>query len=98
MPHPGGCYVLVYEQPQFMGAREYINGPGKFATLADLPFRANWRRRIRSAQAGPAASVTLWGDESFRGASRRLVADARHAALDALSGQVESLEIECQLR
>ena len=67
MPHPGGCYVLVYEQARFMGAREYINGPGKYATLADLPFRANWRRRIRSAQVGPAASVTLWEDEQLSG-------------------------------
>lgn len=95
MPHPGGCYVLVYEQPQFMGAREYINGPGRYATLADLPFRVDWRRRIRSAHVGPAASVTLWDNERFQGAARRLVAEARHPVLDELSGRVASLEIEC---
>ena len=36
MPDPGGCYVLVYEEPNFMGPREFINGPGKYATLGEL--------------------------------------------------------------
>ena len=95
MPHPDGCYVIVYEQPEFMGAGEYINGPSKYATLADLPFRANWRRRIRSAHVGPTASVILWDNEQFQGVSRRLLAQAKHAVLDELSGRVESLVVDC---
>jgi hypothetical protein len=38
MPDPGGCYVVVYEQAGFTGAREYINGPRRYATPDDLPF------------------------------------------------------------
>ena len=96
MPDPGGCYVLVYEQPQFMGAREFINGPVKYATLKDLPFRANWRRRIRSVQVGPTASVTIWEGERSQGASQTLSSDSRHSELSApLSGRVQSLEIRC---
>jgi hypothetical protein len=96
MPNPGGCYVLVYEQPELMGPREFLNGPSRHATLRDLPFRANWRRRIRSAHVGPAASVTLWAREGFRGPSQTLPADTRQAALiDALSGRVESLQVAC---
>ena len=71
MPDPGGCYMLVYEEPTFMGAWEFINGPVKYTTLEELPFRANWRRRIRSVQVGPAASVTIWEGDAFRGHRKR---------------------------
>ena len=81
MPDPGGCYVIVYEQPQFGGAREFINGPVKYATLKNLPFRANWRRRIRSVQVGPTASVTIWEGEGSKGASQTLSSDSRHPEL-----------------
>ena len=67
----------------------------RIATLADLPFRANWRRRIRSAHVGPTASVILWDNEQFQGVSRRLLAQAKHAVLDELSGRVESLVVDC---
>ena len=68
----------------------------KYASLEDLPFRANWRRRIRSVQVGPAASVTMWADEGWRGASETLSAGSREPVLSkALSGRVQSLEIGC---
>jgi hypothetical protein len=96
MPDPGGCYVVVYEQPDFTGAREYINGPRSYATLGDLPFRSNWRRRIRSVHVGPTASVTMWGSEGFQGMPRRFPANAKQTTLEALSGRVESLDVECE--
>ena len=98
MPDPGGCYVVVYERSEFMGPREYINGPRQYATLRDLPFRANWRRRIRSVQVGPMASVTMWGRERFEGVARRFPSNTRQTTLDALSGQVESLDVQCERR
>ena len=95
-PDASGCYALVFEQPQFSGEREYLNGPRTYTTLMDLPFRANWHRRIRSVQAGPRASITLWSDEGFRGQSQRLSPNTSQPALDQrLSGRVESLEIAC---
>ena len=95
-PDPSGCYALVFDQPQFAGDREYINGPRKYTTLTDLPFRANWHRRIRSVQAGPRASVIMWTNEGLRGQSQRVAPNASQAVLDQpLSGRVESLEVEC---
>ena len=96
MPDPGGCYVVVYEQPEFMGTREYINGPRQYATLRDLPFRANWRRRIRSVHVGPTASLTMWGREGFEGVPRRLPSSSKQTTLDALNGQVESIDVQCE--
>jgi hypothetical protein len=96
MPDPGGCYVLVYERPEFLGAHEFLNGPRKYSTLSYLPFGANWRQRIRSAEIGPQASVTMWVDEGFHGASQTFGAGTKHAELsDALSGQVESIDVGC---
>lgn len=96
MPDPGGCYVLVYDRPQFMGAHEFINGPRKYADMSDLPFRANWRRRIRSVEIGPRASVTMWTDAAFAGISQTFGPGTKHPALtDALSGQVGSIEVGC---
>jgi hypothetical protein len=96
MPDPGGCYVLVYDQPEFMGAREFINGPAKYSTLSALPFRINWRHRIRSARVGLAATVTAWVDENFQGASMTLRAESSYPRLsDAFSGQLESLDVAC---
>ena len=96
MPDPGGCYVLVYERPQFLGAHEFLNGPRKYSTLSNLPFGANWRQRIRSAEIGPQASVTMWADGAFQGTSQTFGPGTKHPELsDALSGQVESIDVGC---
>ena len=96
MPDPGGCYVLVYERPQFLGAHEFLNGPRKYSRLSDLPFGANWRRRIRSAEVGPQASVTMWADAGFQGPSQTLGPGTKQGELaDALSGRVESVDVGC---
>jgi hypothetical protein len=96
MRDPGGCYALVYEHERFTGAREFINGPRRYASLGDLPFRANWRRRIRSIYVGPAASVTMWTEKGWEGASQTISADIKEPFLSKpLSGRVQSLEISC---
>ena len=96
MPDPGGCYVLVYEEPNFMGPREFINGPGKHATLENLPFRANWQRRIRSVEVGPTASAAIWEGKGSQGTSQALSPDSRYAELSKpLNGRAQSLEIRC---
>jgi hypothetical protein len=96
MPDPGGCYVVVYDQPEFMGAREFINGPARHATLNVLPFRADWRHRIRSARVGPGATVTAWVDEVFQGAFMTWDPESLYPSLGpAFSGEVESLNVTC---
>jgi hypothetical protein len=96
MPHPGGCYVLVFDHPQLTGAREFINGPEKYYTLRNLPFGDNWRKRIRSVAVGPGATATLWTDEGFEGASIRLRADLKYPTLaPAFDKEIESLVVAC---
>jgi hypothetical protein len=96
-PDPTGCFVQVYEKPEFAGAREFLNGPHKYATLGNLPGGVSWRNRIRSLRVGPAiTTVTLWTDEVFSGSAVRLGPDRPVPRLhDAFAGQVESLEIAC---
>jgi hypothetical protein len=96
MPDPGGCYVLVFDQPKFTGSREFINGPDKYYTLRNLPFGASWRQRIRSAEVGPGATVTVWTDEGFEGASMRLRADLKYPTLTpAFDQEIQSLAVAC---
>lgn len=96
MPDPGGCYVLVYAEPHFVGAREFINGPEKYYTLRNLPFGADWRKRIRSAEVGLGGTVTMWVDEGFEGTSVRLRADTKYPTLPgSFDKEVESLAVAC---
>jgi beta/gamma crystallin len=96
-PDPSGCYVQVYDQAQFMGAREYLNGPAVHRRLTALPFGSNWRNRIRSARVGSRATVTIWANEGLAGTSQRLTSNIEYPNLDGtLTGQVESLEITCE--
>jgi hypothetical protein len=96
-PDPTGCFVQVYEKPEFAGAREFLNGPHKYATLGNLPGNVSWRNRIRSLRVGPAiTTVTLWTDEVFNGSAVRLGPDRAVPRLhEAFAAQVESLEIAC---
>ena len=96
-PDAGGCYLLVFDQPRFMGAREFINGPAMLRSLDALPFDQNWQRRIRSVQVGiGVADGTAWADENFTGASVTLRPDREYATLDTnVSGEIESLLITC---
>ena len=88
--------MLVASEPRLAGEREYINGPAQHRVLTRLPFGQNWRRRIRSASVGARATVTLWADEQFTGASTTLRPDARYDQLPAQFDQaVESLTIRC---
>lgn len=96
-PDPTGCYVQIYSEPDYKGAREFVNGPRKYATLSNMPGRVSWRNRIKSLRVGPAITqVVLWTDEVFTGARWRLEGDRSIPRLNApMSGAVESLEIDC---
>jgi len=96
MPDPAGCFVLVAELPELAGDREYISGPAQHRLLTDLPFRRNWRRRIRSVAVGSRALVTLWTREQLTGQSMMLRSDATYAQLPAMFDRtVQSLDIAC---
>ncbi len=97
-PNPNGCYVMVFEQPEFSGSGDVLNGPGKWASLDGLrqTNHDGWRNRIRSLRTGHIATVTVYTDEGFNGESRRFGPDTSRAQVDAsLSARIESLELTC---
>jgi hypothetical protein len=96
MPSPDGCYLQVWDQPDFTGAFEFINGPRRYEHLRDLPGRFSWKGRIRSLTLGPAASAIAWSNEGFEGEAVLLTNDRRQAGkFSALSVNIESLDVRC---
>jgi hypothetical protein len=97
-PNPNGCYVFVYDRPDWQGAGVVLNGPVRWPSLEVLPAnQENWRNRIRSINVGPAATVTTYTDAAFRGASRQFASNSQHPRLDGeLSARIESLELACR--
>lgn len=63
MPSPDGSFVHVWEAPRLTGTTDFLNGPRDYPMLRDLPGGRLWNNRIRNAETGPAATVTLWTDE-----------------------------------
>jgi hypothetical protein len=96
-PNPNGCYVFIYDRPDWQGAGVVLNGPARWPKLDGLfANQENWRNRIRSVDVGPAATVTVYTDAAFQGASRRLAPNSKHPRLDGeLSARIESLGLAC---
>ena len=100
-PNPNGCYVMVYDQPEFRGAGDVFNGPARWASLEGLlqTNERNWRERIRSLRVGQTATLTVYAAPGFNGDSRQFPSGSEHPRLDpALSARIESLEFICSQR
>jgi hypothetical protein len=97
MPHPDGCFVQVWDQPRFVGASDFINGPRRYATLQDLPGRHNWANRIHSLKLGDSASVTVWSEDHFRGTPVNFTEDSQEPQRSAaVAPKIGSLSISCR--
>ena len=96
-PNPNGCYVFVYDRPDWQGARAVLNGPDKWSSLERVFLNdEDWRNRIRSIDVGPAATVTVYTALRFGGMSRRFGPRSKPARLDGeISARIESLELAC---
>ena len=96
-PNPNGCYVFVYDRPEWRGARAVLNGPDKWSNLERLLLNdQNWRNRIRSIDVGPAATVTVYTDLKFTGSSRRFGPGSKLARLESgINADIESLALAC---
>lgn len=96
LPSPDGCFVQVWEQPLFVGASDYINGPRRYPTLRDMPGRRDWRNRIRSLKVGPSSTVTVFSEENLRGSGLRAIKGTAHAELpNELMADIQSMVVEC---
>jgi hypothetical protein len=94
-PDPSGCYIRVFDAPDYRGADEYINGPVKLERLTVLPGGKSWHRRIRSARLGPASTVTVWTGEKYAG-QRWTMAETAYSNLPGqFDKTISSMEIGC---
>lgn len=97
MPNPSGCYMQVWEFADFTGTSDYINGPREYMSLRQMPNNRTWQNRIISVRIGPAAAVTVFTDENYRGQLLQLPPDSSHRQLpEGIAGQIESLRVACK--
>ena len=96
-PNPTGCYVFVYDRDDWRGERAVLNGPSKWWNVERLRLDdKDWRNRIRSIEVGPTATVTLYTELNYKGASRQFGPASKPARFDGtLSGGVESIDLAC---
>jgi hypothetical protein len=97
-PNPNGCYVYVYENADFSGARHVFNGPARIRSLKRTlsAGELGWDNRIRSLRVGEAAVVTVFTEISFGGRSTRFQAGSAHPQLEpAFAGHIQSAVLEC---
>jgi hypothetical protein len=93
MPSPDECYLQVWDQPNFSGTSDFINGHIQYRQLRALPGRRAWKDRIRSLTLGPSAWGVAWSDEEFDGRSLLLTKD--RGTFASLSMQIRSLDVRC---
>jgi hypothetical protein len=97
MPSPEGCFVQVWDAPDFGGITEYLNGPAVFTTLRDLPRGQRWENRIRSLETGARARVTIYNGETFSGRSLVVQPDTQQKRLIVdFDGRIAALRIDCR--
>ena len=96
MPNPEGCFVHVWDGPRVTGRSQFVNGPRSYPTLNALATEEVWAKRIRSAQVGPAATVTAWTGENLTGVSFVFQADREYPTLPpGVDRTIESMSISC---
>jgi len=96
-PNPSGCYIQVFDGERLRGVADFINGPMRYGSLSNLPNGADWNRRIRSIEVGPAATATIWTGPDRSGKSMDLLLDRPYPALpDEFSGKVRSMDLRCE--
>jgi hypothetical protein len=95
-PNPNGCYAELFPREQLKGDGDYVNGPARYPRTSDLRPDGRWRDGVRSVRTGPASTVTLWSEESYRGALLRVGPNQDNARInEALSAAAVSLQISC---
>ena len=75
-----------------------FNGPGRWPRLEGLvnTNEERWRNRVQSLHVGTAATLTVYREENFKGASRQFSPGTDEPRLDEeLLARIESLEISC---
>jgi hypothetical protein len=95
MPSPDGCYVEIWDQPQFRGASDFLNGPRRYGTVRELGKSQDWSDRIRSLRLGPRAIATVWSEEQFRGVALTLAQGRLPQRAAPIAPRIRSINIAC---
>jgi len=61
---PAECWVDLYAEPGFKGAKLRVEGPKELADLTNLK-EGNWNDEIDSLVVGPGAQVTVYRNKDF---------------------------------
>ena len=92
-PNPNGCYAELFLQEQFKGDGDYVNGPWR---IPNLRADRRWASGVRSIRTGPATTVTVWSEQSYRGSLLRIGPAQRNVRLMTDLGETPaSLQISC---
>jgi len=59
-----GCWVDIFDEPEFKGLQIRLKGPLELPTLSNL-HPGNWNDLIDSLEVGPHAQVTAYRNENF---------------------------------
>lgn len=90
------CAVHLFDDEDFDLDDDHvvITGPGRFASLKDLPNAQgkDWTREADSFRLGGEATMTTWPQPDFQGPSQRFEPGTEVADLD---GEIGSLELTC---
>jgi len=88
-----GCFVQLFEGDRFTDVTYTLSAVGRYPDLAGLPGTTmNWTDEADSIKVGAAATVTIWEDTGFHGASQVLQPGSEHPDL---AHEPSSLELVC---
>lgn len=90
----GDCFVHLYDSDDFDASDDNykLTEEGRYATMDDLPGAdKDWADDADSIEVGDGATVTIWEQENFEGASQELDAGSQHPDIEEPS----SIELSC---
>ena len=90
-PSTDGCWARLHAASAAPGDSVTIVGPIDMPQLRG-PFGLEWDERIGSVEAGPRATVSLFGDERYEDLATTVAPGRR---LASTGGEIESLRIAC---
>ena len=90
-PSTDGCWARLHGASEAPGDNVTIVGPIDMPQLRG-PFGLEWDDRIGSVEAGPRATVSLFGDERYEDLATTVAPGRR---LASTGGEIESLRIAC---
>lgn len=95
-----GCWIRLFPEPGYKGADDLtIAGPLDLQSLHTPLGGVFWKKKAESMIAGPKATITVYENASYRGASATIQPGTRETRLREglkLMHSIDSLKIRCE--